>query len=126
VTSIIRSSALSLALRYVALGLTALVLFAAPLWYAWQVTIQDGRAEILQSDAQRLSDIYKRDGADAVKTYIDTRVSMKIAGERIFLLTDAPMHPLAGNLRAWPATLPLKPGNYTIPVNVGTHGDQQT
>ena len=72
----IRSSALSLALGYVALGLTALVLFAAPLWYAWQVTIQDGRAEILQADAQRLTDIYKRDGADAVKTFIDTRVSL--------------------------------------------------
>lgn len=121
----IRSSALSLALGYVALGLTALVLFAAPLWYAWQVTIQDGRAEILQADAQRLTDIYKRDGADAVKAYIDTRVSMQIAGERILLLTDASMRPLAGNLRAWPATVPQTPGNYTIQVNVGKRGEQQ-
>ncbi len=124
-TSVIRSSALSLALGYVALGLTALVLFAAPLWYAWQVTIQDGRAEILQADAQRLTDIYRRDGADALKTYIDTRVSMQIAGERILLLTDASMRPLAGNLHGWPATVPQTPGNYTIPVK-GTHGDQQT
>jgi len=52
----IRSSALSLALGYVALGITALVLFAAPLWYAWRVTIQEGRNEILQSDAQRLTE----------------------------------------------------------------------
>src|ERR1700722_19248942 len=122
----IRSSALSLALGYVALGLTALVLFAAPLWYAWQVTIQDGRAEILQADAQRLTDIYKRDGADAVKTFIDTRVSMQIAGERILLLTDASLQPLAGNLHSCPGSLPQTPGNYTIPVNVGTHGDEQT
>src|ERR1700722_14996633 len=121
----IRSSALSLALGYVALGLTALVLFAAPLWYAWQVTIQDGRAEILQADAQRITDIYRRDGADAVKTFIDTRVSLQIAGERILLLTDASMHPLAGNLRAWPATVPQTPGNYTIQVDVGTHGEQE-
>src|SRR5271155_501927 len=124
-SSMIRSSALSLALGYVALGLTALVLFAAPLWYAWQVTIQDGRAEILQADAQRLTDIYRRDGADAVKTFIDTRVSMQIAGERILLLTDASLHPLAGNLHAWPATVPQTPGNYSIPVK-GAHGDQQT
>src|SRR6202021_2786042 len=121
----IRSSALSLALGYVALGLTALVLFAAPLWYAWQVTIQDGRAEILQADAQRITDIYKRDGADAVKTFIDTRVSLQIAGERILLLTDASMHPLAGNLRAWPTTVPQTPGNYTIQVNVGSQGEQE-
>ena len=119
-----RSSALSLALGYVALGLTALVLFAAPLWYAWQVTIQDGRAEILQADAQRLTDIYRRDGAEAVKTFIDTRVKMQIAGERILLLTDSAMHPLAGNLLAWPATVPQTPGNYRIQVNVGK-GDQQ-
>ncbi len=122
----IRSSALSLALGYVALGLTALVLFAAPLWYAWQVTIQDGRAEILQADAQRLTDIYRRDGADALKAYIDMRVSMQIAGERILLLTDASMHPLAGNLHGWPDTVPQTPGNYTITINVGKRGDQQT
>ena len=59
-----RSSALSLALGYVALGIVSLVLFAAPLWYAWQVTIQDGRSEILQADAQRLTDVYRRDGGD--------------------------------------------------------------
>jgi len=62
-----RSSALSLALSYIALGLAALVLFAAPLWYAWQVTIQEGRAEILQADAQRLTDVYRRDGAEGLR-----------------------------------------------------------
>ena len=64
----IRSSAVSLALGYVALGIAALVLFAAPLWYAWQVTIQEGRAEILQADAQRLTDVFRRDGAPGLKT----------------------------------------------------------
>jgi signal transduction histidine kinase len=119
-----RSSALSLALGYVALGLMALVLFAAPLWYAWQVTIQDGRVEILQADAQRLTDIYRRDGAEALKAFIDTRVSLQIVGERILLLTDASMHPLAGNLHAWPVTVPLTPGNYKIRANIGKGGEE--
>jgi signal transduction histidine kinase len=119
-----RSSALSLALGYIALGLTALVLFAAPLWYAWQVTIQEGRAEILQADAQRLTDVYRRDGADALKSFIDARVRMQIAGERILLLTDASMHPLAGNLQAWPAAVPATPGNFHIQVAVRDRGNQ--
>jgi signal transduction histidine kinase len=119
-----RSSALSLALGYVALGLAALVLFAAPLWYAWQVTIQEGRSEILQADAQRLTDVYRRDGADALKSFIDARVRMQIAGERILLLADASMHPLAGNLQAWPAAVPATPGNYHIQVAVRDHGNQ--
>ena len=120
----IRSSALSLALGYVALGITALVLFAAPLWYAWQVTIQEGRAEFLQVDAQRLADVFRRDGAEGLKTFIDARVQMQIPGERILLLTDAAMHPLAGNLSAWPATVPASSGSYTIKFNVHGHGIQ--
>jgi signal transduction histidine kinase len=113
-----RSSALSLAIGYVVLGICALVLFAAPLWYAWQVTIQEGRAEFLQSDAQRLTDVFRREGADGLKTFINARVQMQIAGERILLLTDAAMHPLAGNLSGWPASVPVAPGNYTITFNV--------
>src|SRR5271170_6103990 len=105
-TRVIRSSAVSLALGYVALGIAALVLFAAPLWYAWQVTIQDGRSEILQADAQRLADVYRRDGGDALKNFIDTRVHMQIAGDRILMLTDASLEPLAGNLSVWPQDLP--------------------
>jgi signal transduction histidine kinase len=123
-TSMMRFSAVSLALGYVALGIAALVLFAAPLWYAWQVTIKEGRAEILQADAQRLTDVYRRDGGDALKNFIDARVGMQIVGERILLLTDASMHPLAGNLQAWPTTVPTTPGNYNIEVEVRDHGIQ--
>ncbi len=116
-----RSSALSLALGYVALGITVLVLFAAPLWYAWQVTIRDGRVEILLADAQRLTDVYRRDGANGLKNFIDARVRLQIANERILLLTDDSLHPLAGNLPGWPSTVPAAPGNYTIQVEVGNH-----
>src|SRR5450631_1934787 len=119
-----RSTAVSLALGYVVLGIAALVLFAAPLWYAWQVTIHEGRTEFLQADAQRLTDVFRRDGADGLKTFIDARVQMQIANDRILLLTDASMHPLAGNLRAWPADVPVAPGNYTINLNLGNQGVQ--
>src|ERR1700722_13216210 len=122
-----RSSAVSLALGYVVLGIAALVLFAAPLWYAWQVTVQDGRAEFLQADAQRLTDVFRREGAEGLKTFIDTRVQLQIANERILLLTDASLHPLAGNLRTWPAAVPVAPGNYTIkftPDNRGAPGSR--
>lgn len=121
-----RSSAVSLALGYIGLGIAALVLFAAPLWYAWQVTIQDGRSEILQADALRLTDVYRRDGGDALKSFIDARVNMQIAGDRILLLTDSSLQPLAGNLSAWPRELPVMPGNYRIKVDVGDHGIQET
>jgi signal transduction histidine kinase len=121
-----RSSALSLALGYVALGMAALVLFAAPLYYAWQVTIQDGRSEILQADAMRLTDVYRREGGEGLKNFLDARVNMQIAGDRILLLTDASLKPLAGNLAAWPRSLPAAAGNYRIMVDMGRHGIQNS
>jgi signal transduction histidine kinase len=119
-----RSSALSLALGYVALGIVALILFAAPLWYAWRVTIAEGRQENLQMDAQRLSNVYRRDGADGLKTYIDARVGMQIVGERILLLADASGHRLAGNLPAWPPKVPASPGNYDTEIDLAGDGEQ--
>ncbi|MGD0504878.1 MAG: HAMP domain-containing sensor histidine kinase [Steroidobacteraceae bacterium] len=121
-----RSSALSLALGYVALGIVSLVLFAAPLWYAWQVTIQDGRSEILQADAQRLTDVFRRDGGEALKNFIDARVNMQIAGDRILLLTDSSLNPLSGNLRLWPSNVPAATGNYRINIDFGDRARQDT
>jgi signal transduction histidine kinase len=124
VTKFIRSSAVSLAVGYVALGLTALALFAAPLWYAWQVTIKEGRVEILTTDAQRLTDVFRREGADGLKSFIDARVKMQIVNDRILLLTDASLHPVAGNLSTWPETVSPEPGNYNVQLNLGKYGPE--
>ena len=121
---VIRSSAVSLALGYVLLGLAALILFAAPLWYAWQGTIREGRAEILQADAQRLADIYRREGPSGIKAFIDTRVRMQIAGDRILLLADPDLQPLAGNLAAWPGAVPAAAGDYHLELDMGINGVQ--
>ncbi len=120
----LRSSALSLAFGYVAIGIAALVLFAAPLWYEWQVTIRESRIEIVQTDAQRLADVYHREGADALKSLIDARVGMQIVGERILLLTDATGRPLAGNIATWPASVSTAPGNYEAPLELERYGIQ--
>ncbi|MEA3173222.1 MAG: hypothetical protein QOF42_633 [Gammaproteobacteria bacterium] len=115
---------MSLAVGYVALGLTALALFAAPLWYAWQVTIKEGRVEILTTDAQRLTDVFRREGADGLKSFIDARVKMQIVNDRILLLTDASLHPVAGNLGTWPETVSPEPGNYNVQLNLGKYGPE--
>jgi signal transduction histidine kinase len=121
---VIQSSAFTLAFGYVALGIAALFLFAAPLWYAWQVTIEDGRVELLQADAQRLAEVFHRDGARGLTAFIKTRVGLQIAGERILLLTDASRQPLAGNLPAWPHAVPITPGVSTITMDLAGQASQ--
>src|SRR5215470_14953934 len=113
-----RSSAVFLAVSYVAFGVVALVLFAVPLWYAWQKTVEDGRSEILSADAQRLSEVFHRSGPEGLKAFVDERVSLQIAGERILLVTDSEFHPLAGNLPQWPQSVPSKAGTYTVQLEL--------
>jgi len=117
---LLRSSAFTVAFSYVAFGMVALVFFAAPLWYMWQVTIQEERIEYLRADTQRMSEVFRRQGAPGLATFIDARVGMQIAGERILLLTDSTLHRLAGNLAEWPVVVPLEPGTYTLPINLSS------
>ena len=115
----IRSSAVALPLAYVVFGLAALVLFAVPLRYAWQAAIEDARIEILGEDSQRLGEVFLRRGPQGLVAFIDERVGMQIAGERILLLTDASQRRLAGNLQAWPREVPRQPGSYTVTLDLG-------
>jgi signal transduction histidine kinase len=118
---LLRSSATTLAVIYVAFGVAALILFAAPLWYAWKETIEDGRAEILNADAQRLTEVFRRSGPEGLAAFIRERVGLQIAGERILLLTDGQFRALAGNVPAWPAGIPLKTGTDTLILNLDGH-----
>lgn len=105
-----RSSAVTWSAGYVLLGVAALIAFAIPLWYAWSVTIRDGRADILRDDLQHLAQVFRREGAAGLTALINARVDMQIAGERILLLTDSEHRYVAGNLRRWPEGIPERPG----------------
>src|SRR3984885_16061970 len=118
---LVRSSAATLAFSYVLLGILALVLFALPLGYAWRAADNDTRLQILAEDSQRLAEVFKRKGPMGLADFIDERVGLQIAGERILLLADAREQPLAGNLPAWPAGVPQDPGSYTTPIELDHH-----
>jgi len=118
----LRSSAFRLAFGYIAFGIAALILFAAPLWYAYYVTLQEARTESLRTESQRLSEIFRRQGLSGLSTYMDNRVGMQIPGDRILLLADSTLHPLSGNLPVWPSGVPPETGEFDLPVTLdGKH-----
>lgn len=116
---VLRSSAATFATGYVLLGFAALVLFAAPLRYAWQATIEDFRFELLQEDSQRLAHVFELRGPAGLSSFIDERVGMQIAGERMLLFSGPGGRPLAGNLNDWPRAVPTNAGSYTLPIVLG-------
>jgi signal transduction histidine kinase len=117
-TRLIRSAAVTWALGYVLLGLAALGVFAVVLWYAWNVTIFAVREEVLRDDAQRLTELFNREGVAGLTAYLNTRVGMQIAGERTLLLTDGAHRRLAGNIAAWPQGVPDDPGAHAVAVDI--------
>ena len=110
----LRSSALKLAVGYIGLGLVALALFAAPLAYAWRVTIEESRDANLQADAQRLSEVFRRQGPQGLAGFLSERVGMQIPNERLLLFADPHLKPLAGNIDAWPDQMPLAQGIHQV------------
>ena len=122
-----RSSALSLALGYVASGHRRPgAVCRARCGTPGRSPSSDGRSEILQADAQRLADVYRREGGEGLKSFIDARVHMQIAGDRILLLTDSSLSPLAGNLPAWPRNLPADARQLPDQIDTADHGVQAT
>jgi signal transduction histidine kinase len=111
-TKFTRSSAITLAIGYVALGMVALALFALPLWFAWEGTVEDGRVQLIKEDVQRFTEVFERRGDAGLAAFIDERVGLQIAGERILLMTDPDYKPLAGNLPAWPREVQSESGVY--------------
>ena len=115
----LRSSALTFALGYLGLGLLALALFAAPLWYTWRTTLERASSGVLQSDVQRFTEVYRREGASGLRSYIESRIAVPVrSGDRLLILADANFKPLAGNATVWPRDVPAAPGTYTITMPV--------
>jgi hypothetical protein len=116
----LRFSALTVALSYVAVSLVVLAAFATPLWYAWRETVEGGRTRVLQADTRRLANAFNRHGAAALADAIDTEVGdQPDDAAELFLLADASLARLAGNLRAWPREIPAAPGRYTLTIDPG-------
>src|SRR5579862_4071611 len=117
---VLRSSALRFAVGYLALGLVALALFAAPLWYTWDTTLERASSSVLQADVQRVTEVYRREGAAGLRAYINTRTVVPVlSGDRLLILADSEFRPLAGNATVWPNNVPTAPGSYTISMQVG-------
>jgi hypothetical protein len=112
---IFRFSALTVALAYIALSLIVLALFATPILYAWHDIVEERSTERLRQDSQRLNNVFKRHGANALKAVIGAMVEDQPPGDEKFILLADPLYsPVVGNLPTWPANIPNESGTYPI------------
>jgi signal transduction histidine kinase len=115
----LRSSGFRISIGYIAVSITVLALFAAPLWYAWRQNVEQVRTELLSEDVQSLTDIFINQGPDVLAAVIDARVKSQHIANSIILFTDAAQSRLAGSLEAWPPEAPDSPGVHKLTISQG-------
>jgi signal transduction histidine kinase len=113
-----RFSVFTLSITYVLLSICVLAMFAIPVTYAWEQTIEKGGMELLQEDTQRMAATFYEQGPQELATIIDRRVGSQLVGEKILLLTDASLKRLDGNLPAWPQNLSAQTGTFRVAIKL--------
>jgi signal transduction histidine kinase len=117
--SSIRFSSRNVALLYVAASAIVLSLFAGPLWYVWNNTIEKGRIELLEADAQKMASLFDKKGPGQLAAVIDARVGDRLDRTRqILLLADPSMVKIAGNLPSVPSEIFRTGGTHPASIRV--------
>lgn len=111
---LLRSTSVRLALGYAALFIASSLLLVGLLWWGTAGYLDRETAAVIRADVRAIQDDLPYRGlAGAIET-IKNRVAAVTDGEAIYLLTDAGLKPISGNLQAWPAEVKAKPGLYKI------------
>lgn len=96
------SSVFQISLRYALVFVASVAVLLV--WLNWTVTrfIEVQRAQIIEAEIQGLAETWRRDGLDGLLAVIRERSGERGERESVYLLVDATLRPLAGNLAAWP------------------------
>ena len=115
-----RSAGVRLALTYAGLfALSALVMMAF-VWVGTAALLNRQVEAAIRTDAIGLFERWSDGGVTALRETIDDRIAARIDLDAIYMLTDAKMRVLAGNLDAWPAGVTDPGTSYQMITRRGT------
>ena len=111
-----RSAGLRLATVYAALFAISALTLVVFLWLATAGLLDRQVEAAIRADAQGLSEQWQSGGLASLQATIEERLATNIDDDAIYLLVDADMKVLAGNLGQWPAAVALPEVSYDMAV----------
>src|ERR1700756_4769009 len=81
------------------------------LWWRMAGYLDRKTAAVIRADIQAISDSLRVEGLPGAVEMIDERLG-QADGSAAYLLADAALKPIAGNLPRWPSDVEAKPGWY--------------
>lgn len=113
---LLRSAGVRFALLYAVLfGISALAL-ALFLWWATAGLLDRQVDAAIHADEQGLLEQWDDGGLPALELTIRDRLAANVDDDAIYLLVDAGLHRIAGNLEHWPAGVPMNGEWFEIPI----------
>jgi len=77
----------------------------------------------IEAEIRGLQEQYEQRGLAGLIELIHERSQTERVDNMIYLLTDPALHPIAGNISAWPQTQPVRPGWVSFPLDIRSGGD---
>lgn len=111
---LLRSVSVRLALGYAAIFILSSFLLVGALWWRTAAYLDREVDAVILADAQAVGDRLHDFGLIGALETVRDRVAAESDEHAIYLLADPGLHPLAGNLNAWPAQIGGGPGWYEI------------
>jgi signal transduction histidine kinase len=115
---LLRSTSVRLALGYAAVCIASSLLLVTLLWWGVASYLDGETRALIRADVQAVTDGLRRQGVPGAITTVNEHVADAADGRTVYLLADATLKPLAGNLADWPPDIKSKPDSYQIPLNL--------
>ncbi len=110
----LRTTTFLLTLRYMVLFFVSVTILVGFLNWSTIGYLEQEADETIQAEAAGLKAIHQRNGLEGIAQVIGARISIDPRSTGIYLLADAELNPLIGNLREWPKLTPADDGWVTF------------
>jgi signal transduction histidine kinase len=118
VNRLLRTNAFRLAALYLALFVTSVLALLVFIYFSTADFIQRQTEATIEAEITGLREEYGERGLPGLIEIIHARSTAHHGSSSLYLVTDPALHPIDGNLSAWPHAQQLRPGWITFPVEV--------
>jgi signal transduction histidine kinase len=126
VVRLLRTNAFRLAALYFALFAASVLALLVFIYLSTADFIERQTEATIDAEITGLAEQYQQRGLSGLVDIIRARISAQHRDTTLYLITDAALQPLAGNLSGWPSAEPVAAGWISFPVKSRRAGETET
>ena len=118
ISRLARTNAFRLAAVYMVLFAASMLALLGFIYFSTANFVERQTEETVSAEITGLAEQYREHGLTGLIESIGTRAAAERGDATLYLLTDPRLNRVAGNMTAWPQTIPIRPGWVTFTVQI--------